>query len=163
VRAARRIRGLEPTDVSLIWLGAATRMEGAYSSGRDQIRVAIAGPAASLWLALLFGAVAVTPLPPSLRDGLLMLVFLNLAIAFLNLIPVSPLDGHKVILGLTWGIVGSERSARSLLRRLGSIWLAAELAGVCVLAATNPGLGSLLVVAGASLYGQKLFARRSQG
>jgi Zn-dependent protease len=163
VRAARRIRGLEPTDVSLIWLGAATRMEGAYSSGRDQIRVAIAGPGASLSLALLFGAAAVLPLPESIRDGLLMLVFLNVVIAVLNLLPVSPLDGHKVILGLTWRVVGSERSARTILRRLGSVWLAAELVGVCILAATNPTLGSLLVVAGASLYGQRVFARRSHG
>src|SRR5947207_1903816 len=36
VRAARKLTGLRPTGVSLIWLGAATRLEGAYASGRDQ-------------------------------------------------------------------------------------------------------------------------------
>src|SRR6267154_857181 len=44
VQAARRLTGLRPISVSLIWLGAATRLEGAYASGRDQARVAIAGP-----------------------------------------------------------------------------------------------------------------------
>jgi Zn-dependent protease len=163
VRAARRVASLEPVDISLIWLGAATRMNGAYSSGRDQIRVAIAGPVATFSLALLLGALALMPLPPPVRDALLMLVFLNLAIGFLNLIPVSPLDGHKVILGLTWRVIGCETSARSVLRRVGSVWLAAELVGVCILAATNPRLSSLAVIAGASLFGQKLFARRSHG
>src|SRR6266849_7957635 len=47
VRAARKLVGLRPISVSLIWLGAATRLEGAYASGRDQARVAIAGPRVS--------------------------------------------------------------------------------------------------------------------
>src|SRR3954466_1503182 len=48
VRAARRLSGVKPVSVSLIWLGAGTKFEGAYRSGRDQARVALAGPAASL-------------------------------------------------------------------------------------------------------------------
>src|SRR5438270_12811670 len=51
VRAARKLTTLRPTGVSLIWLGAATRLEGAYASGREQAKVAIAGPRVSFALA----------------------------------------------------------------------------------------------------------------
>ena len=46
VRAAQRLEGVTPVRISLIWMGAGTHFEGAYRNGRDQARVAIAGPAA---------------------------------------------------------------------------------------------------------------------
>src|SRR4051794_10065360 len=63
VRAARKLSGLRPVGVSLIWLGAATRLEGAYASGRDQARVAIAGPRASFGIALALLSFLFLPLP----------------------------------------------------------------------------------------------------
>src|SRR5437773_9060279 len=53
IGAARRLTGVKPVRLSLLWFGAGTRFEGAYRSGRDQATVAIAGPAASLALAVL--------------------------------------------------------------------------------------------------------------
>src|SRR6187200_1572184 len=44
VQAARRLPGIRTASVSLIWFGAATRLEGTYATGRDQAKVAIAGP-----------------------------------------------------------------------------------------------------------------------
>src|SRR5712691_9719764 len=63
VRAARKLTGLRPISVSLIWLGAATRLEGAYASGRDQARVAIAGPRVSFAVALSLVPVLFLPIP----------------------------------------------------------------------------------------------------
>src|SRR6266540_4170584 len=44
VRVARRFEGIHSASVSLLWLGAATHLEGAYKRGSEQTRVAIAGP-----------------------------------------------------------------------------------------------------------------------
>jgi Zn-dependent protease len=161
VRAARKVSGLRPVGISLIWLGAATRLEGAYASGRDQARVAIAGPATSFGLALLITPVLFMPIPKSAKGLMLTLVFLNLIIGALNLIPANPLDGHKVMVGLMWSLIGTELSARRLIRRVGSAWMVLELLGAAFLLAEKPALGSTVLVMAAGLYGQKLFARRS--
>src|SRR5262249_32113061 len=73
VSAARRVKGVRAQKVSLIWAGAATRLEGAYSTGRDQARVAIGGPEASFALALALAACAMLPLPMTPRGGFLLL------------------------------------------------------------------------------------------
>ena len=161
VRAARKLSGLRPVSVSLIWLGAATRLEGAYASGRDQARVAIAGPATSLGLALLLTPVLFAPIPKSAKGLMLTLILLNLIIAALNLIPANPLDGYKVIVGLIWSLIGTEMSARRLIRRVASAWIVLELVGACFLLVEKPALGLTVLVMAAGLYGQKIFARRS--
>src|SRR5581483_2955548 len=76
-RAARRLAGVRPVRVSLLWVGAGTQFEGAYRSGRDQAKVALAGPAASLALALALLVAAVFPLPHHLQLGLFGLALLN--------------------------------------------------------------------------------------
>jgi Zn-dependent protease len=161
VRAARKVSGLRPVSISLIWLGAATRLEGAYTSGRDQARVAIAGPATSFGLALLLTPALFTPIPESAKGLLLTLVLLNVAIGALNLIPANPLDGYKVIVGLIWSLIGTESSARRLIRRVASAWILLELVGACFLLVERPALGLTVLVMAAGLYGQKIFARRS--
>jgi Zn-dependent protease len=160
VRAARKLTGLRPIGVSLIWLGAATRLDGAYASGRDQARVAIAGPRTSFALALSMIPVLFLPIPVGLRDIVITLAALNVAIGVLSLIPANPLDGYKLISGLLWSALGSEAAARRLIRRLAWGWVAAELVGAGVLLVEKPFLGAMVVAIGASLYGQKLFARR---
>ncbi len=161
VRAARKLSGLRPISVSLIWLGAATRLEGAYASGRDQARVAIAGPRVSFAVALSMIPVLFLPIPVGLKDIVVTLAALNVAIGVLSLIPASPLDGYKLIVGLLWSALGSEASARRLIRRLALGWVAVELVGTGVLFVEKPLLGAMVVVIGASLFGQKLFARRT--
>ncbi|MDE2182119.1 MAG: site-2 protease family protein [Alphaproteobacteria bacterium] len=70
---------------------------------RDMMLVAAAGPAANFVLAAL-SAVAVQIVPdgagPWLADALGASVQLNLILGVLNLIPVPPLDGSKVVAGL---------------------------------------------------------------
>jgi Zn-dependent protease len=160
-RAARKLVGLRPTGISLIWLGAATRLEGKYTSGRDQAKVAIAGPRVSFAVALALIPVLFLPMPVGLRDILITLAALNVAIGVLSLIPASPLDGYKLIVGLLWSALGSEAQARSLIRRFAMSWAAVEVAGTAVLLWEKPLLGTMVVAVGASLFGQKLFARRS--
>jgi Zn-dependent protease len=160
VRAARKLTGLKPISLSLIWLGAATRLEGAYASGRDQARVAIAGPATSFALAGLITPLLFIPIPGPARGLLLTLVFLNVAIGALSLIPANPLDGYKVVVGVIWSVIGTESAARRLIRRAVKAWMAVEVVGAAYLLAVKPVLGVSALLMAASLYGQKFYARR---
>src|SRR5712691_852423 len=81
VRAARKLGGPRPVGVSLIWFGAATRLDGAYASGRDQAKVAIAGPRVSFGVALSMIPLFFLPIPVGLKDILVTLAALNVAIA----------------------------------------------------------------------------------
>jgi Zn-dependent protease len=94
-----------------------------------------------------------------LKDLVLTLAALNIALGLLSLIPASPLDGYKLIVGLLWSALGSEASARKLIRRLASTWLVIEILGTGVLLVEKPLLGVMVVAIAASLFGQKLFAR----
>src|SRR4051812_5818915 len=102
VAAAGKSAGIRSGVVSLLWFGAATKFEGRYASGRDQARVAIAGPRASFALAVGLFAECFLPLTPDLRIAVLQLALFNLGLALINLVPAYPLDGHKVVVGLLW-------------------------------------------------------------
>lgn len=72
---------------------------------KDMIWVSLAGPAANLALALVFGLTIRFFLPSfSSVEGLVRFLFLglkiNLALALFNLIPIHPLDGSHILSGL---------------------------------------------------------------
>jgi len=163
VRAASRHTSIRPVRISLNWLGAATRFEGGYASGREQARVAIAGPAASLGLATLL-ALSLYVLPDSfeLKSLVIMLAMLNVGIAGLNLIPANPLDGYKLLTGLLWSLLGSERAARRLTSRLTVALMIFELAGAALLTLEKPILGETAMILAATILGQKLVVARSR-
>lgn len=66
-----------------------------------EAKVAAAGPATNLFLAILFGVLIrlAEPLglPTSFIDIASYVVYINILLAFFNLIPIPPLDGSKII------------------------------------------------------------------
>ena len=159
-RAASRLKGIRPVAVSLMWLGAGTKLEGAYLRGRDQVRVALAGPAMSLAIAFTIVPVLFIPMAPGLRDQLLTLIALNVGLAIVSLIPANPLDGYKVLVGLLWSALGSEAAARRLIRRTTRSWLVIEVAGCAFLIVERPVLGSLAALMAMALVAQRMLVRR---
>lgn len=159
-RAASRLQGIRPVAVSLVWLGAATRLEGAYQRGRDQVRVALAGPLMSIAIAFAIVPVLFIPMAPGLRDQLLTLIALNVGLAIVSLIPASPLDGYKVLVGLLWSALGTEARARLLIRRTTRGWLYVEVAGCAFLLVERPLLGMLAALMGMALVAQRVLVRR---
>jgi Zn-dependent protease len=143
VRAARRVEGVEVRKVSLFALGAATHLEGAYRSGRDQTRVALAGPAASLVLAAPLMLALALPLPTPLKFASFLLSLLNVVIGLLSIVPVHPFDGHKLLVGLVWSALGSESRARRTIRRIGRWAICIDILGTLALAAAHPVLGAI--------------------
>jgi Zn-dependent protease len=163
VRVARRISGVRPEKITLISLGAATHLKGSYSSGRDQARMALGGPEASLAFALALAVPVLFPAPMWLKLGALGLALLNVLIAVLSLLPVHPLDGHKLIVGLVWWAVGSEERARRIIRRVGISLLAADFAAVVLLLAEKPLLGTTVAALAAVAIAQKRLLGRPAG
>jgi Zn-dependent protease len=149
--------------ISLLWVGAGTKFEGAYRSGRDQARVALAGPAASCAFAAVLLTIALMPIPRPVQLGIFGLAILNLAIGIFSLLPVYPLDGHKLLVGLLWRRSRSEGQAKAILRRAGGVWLAVEGIACVVLVIEKPALGGIVLASGALLLLQRrLSARRRQ-
>lgn len=70
---------------------------------RDMMLVAAAGPFSNLVFAVLI-AIAMRlfaqSMTPSLVDFLVFMVYMNVALMFFNLIPIAPLDGSKILVGL---------------------------------------------------------------
>ncbi|HEY2371484.1 MAG TPA: site-2 protease family protein [Gaiellaceae bacterium] len=159
-RAARKLNGIRPVSVSLIWLGAGTKLEGAYQRGRDQVRVALAGPLMSFAIAFAIVPLLFIPMAPGLRDQLLTLIFLNVGLGIVSLIPASPLDGYKVLVGLLWSALGTEAKARKLIRRTTRSWLFVEVAGCAFLIVERPLLGMLAALMGMALVAQRMLVRR---
>jgi Zn-dependent protease len=147
--------------VSLVWLGAVTYLEGAYKSGRDQARVAIAGPLTSCALGLVLALALFLPVSLESKKLVMTLAAFNLALAALNLIPANPLDGYRLLIGVLWSALGSEQSARRLLQRLTATWLAIELVGTCALLFERPALGATVLAMAVCLFAQSRFVDRA--
>ena len=159
VTIARRLSGVRPEKVSVMSLGAAAHFDGAYRSGREQVRMALGGPEASFAFALALFAPVFLPAPLWLKVGLLELALLNAAIGGLSLLPVHPLDGHKLVVGLVWWALGSEEKARRIIRRIGKGLLAVDLSLSVILLVERPLLGATVIAVAAVAYGQKRFVR----
>jgi Zn-dependent protease len=146
VRAARRASGVTVLKIEIMALGAATHLAGSYRSANDQIRVAAAGPLASLGIASLFFLSLGLPLPLAVRWSLFLLATLNVALAALALLPIHPLDGHKLLVGLAWLVFHSEMRARIMVRRAGFVLLAFDAATVLALVIERPLYGAAAAV-----------------
>lgn len=76
---------------------------------RDMVWVALAGPAANIFLALMAGVLLLLlPIIPGVAhdwfaNNLTFMIFFNFLIALFNMLPLPPLDGGRVVAGLLPG------------------------------------------------------------
>jgi Zn-dependent protease len=93
---------------------------------RDSALISVAGPASNLILATLFSIVLRLTLNPLSSFGylpnlIIPIIFLNVVLAIFNLIPIHPLDGGKILIGLL--PEGDAEEADLFLRRYGMLIL----------------------------------------
>jgi Zn-dependent protease len=119
-RAGLRVRG-----ITLWLLGGVAQLEDEPATPRDDLRIAIVGPAISLALAVGFGvaAVALGVLgAPTLAAAVAgWLAVGNTALAVFNLLPAAPLDGGRVLRGLLWRRHGNRLRAAVTAAKAGQL------------------------------------------
>jgi Zn-dependent protease len=130
--AARR-RGMEVTGITVWLLGGLADLRGEAPTPRAEFRVAAAGPAVSLALALGCGVttavLATAGAPAAVVGPAAWLAFANALIAVFNLLPGAPLDGGRILRAVLWRRHGDRLRAALTAARAGRL-LGVALAGL---------------------------------
>lgn len=127
-------QGIAIQGITLFLFGGVAEMEHEPPSPKSEFLMTIAGPLASLVLAIVFWVAAgffPTRGPGRAIEAVLgYLMVMNLGLAIFNMIPAFPLDGGRILRSLLWGWKGDLRWATGIATSLGS------------------GFGVILIVAG---------------
>lgn len=105
-------RGVPVKAITLFIFGGMAQISRDSETANDEFWIAIAGPAVSLFLALLFtllsAMVAEHCEPVSVVLGWLGVI--NFIVAVFNMVPGFPLDGGRVFRALVWKLTGSAQA-----------------------------------------------------
>ncbi len=122
-----RLEGIQTLDIQLHIFGGWARLASEPRTPFAELRVAIAGPASSFLLVLLFAACremvqAIAPayvLRAPLQEVFRYLFLGNLVLAIFNLLPGLPLDGGRALRALLWHSRKDILSATQTAKRMG--------------------------------------------
>jgi Zn-dependent protease/predicted transcriptional regulator len=118
-----RHNGVGVHDITIWMFGGIARLKGPARTARAELRIALAGPAVSVAIAV--AAIALAALAEALTVGelattsLLWLGFVNLVLVAFNLIPAAPLDGGRVLSAVLWTRWADEGRAHRAATRVG--------------------------------------------
>ena len=121
---ARRY-GLPIKGITLFIFGGVAEMEDEPQNPKTEFLMAIAGPASSVLLALIFHAlnIAVEDTWPTVVYGVIAyLGWINGTLALFNLLPAFPLDGGRVLRSVLWKYKGDLRWATRVASQTGSLF-----------------------------------------
>jgi len=109
-----RTRGLPVREITLFALGGVSQIEKESPNAATEFWIAIAGPLTSIILGAtcMLASKAVVHLDiPALAGMLAALGYINLGLAFFNMLPGYPMDGGRILRALIWWKTGDlERS-----------------------------------------------------
>ncbi|HXG25790.1 MAG TPA: site-2 protease family protein [Candidatus Binatia bacterium] len=150
---ARR-RGVTVDAIAVSFFGGSTPLDPASPDPRHDVVIAASGPAISLGIA--FTLLGLTTGTSALGEGfepatgvLAVLVFLNLVLGVVNLVPAYPLDGGRIVRDLAWRRTGSEEAGWRVASRTGRLsGIVAILAGIAILLLQGGATGAMLALTG---------------
>lgn len=114
--------GLDIKEITLFIFGGVAQLTKEPEDARTELKIAIAGPAASLVLAALFwisARVVSGETYPVLNSILSYLALINLVLLVFNMIPGFPLDGGRVFRALWWLRTGDVNRATRVASDIG--------------------------------------------
>ena len=118
--------GIQVRSITLFFLGGVANITKEAERPKTEILMAVAGPACSLALALVFGVVwlaaggyrqEATPF----HDLLGWIAWLNLVLGLFNLLPGFPMDGGRVLRAAIWQITKNYRKATRIASIAGQV------------------------------------------
>jgi len=117
-------RGLSVPKITLFLFGGVSHMAESPRSAREEFVVAAVGPGASLGLAVVFllVAFAANGRQEQVEAMFSWLGFINLSLAFFNILPGFPLDGGRVLRSIAWARSGSFRKATTIASNVGVVF-----------------------------------------
>jgi Zn-dependent protease len=116
--------GIPIRSITLFVFGGVAEIEKEPPSARSELLMAVAGPAVSVLLAVIFGLAALAgsalawPLPLVVMLGQVAVV--NAVLVAFNLLPAFPLDGGRVLRAILWATTGNLRKATVITARMGT-------------------------------------------
>lgn len=108
-------KGGEVSDITLMMIGGVSRITRMPKGHRHEALMALAGPATSVGLGVLFLGVyvALARVPyPNLRFAFFYLGQLNIVLGFFNLLPAFPMDGGRILRAALTGRLGRPKATR---------------------------------------------------
>ena len=129
-------RGLHVRRIQLLAFGGYTKIEGKEESPSDEFAISIAGPVASLAMALVFWLIAaISAGLPEVQSSLSFIAFANLFIALFYLLPGFPLDGGRALRAAIWHFTENRVKATDVAVASGRIlgWIVIGVATVVAL------------------------------
>jgi Zn-dependent protease/predicted transcriptional regulator len=116
--------GIKVKSIRLLFFGGLSEVSSEPKSGRHEFLIALAGPAMSMFLGFAFlslGALFVQSGRQHHIAGIVMLLgFLNIALAIFNLIPGFPLDGGRILKAILWDRWNDSSRATKVVSQLGN-------------------------------------------
>ena len=116
-------KGVPVRNITLFIFGGAAHISDEPKSPGSEFWMAVAGPATSVGIGILFGVLylitgsARTPFAALAA----WLAYINLFVAVFNLIPGFPLDGGRVLRSIVWKITGNLKTATRIASTVGRV------------------------------------------
>jgi Zn-dependent protease/CBS domain-containing protein len=121
-----RSQGMSIGGITLFLFGGVAQLESEPDSAGSEFLMAVAGPAVSVVLALVFALLAwagyESGWSPAIVTILGYLAFINMLVLAFNLIPAFPLDGGRVLRSILWSATGNLRRATYWASRAGQVF-----------------------------------------
>lgn len=122
---ARR-RGVDVHAIGVSFFGGATPLDPSSPEPGDDAVIAASGPLVSLAIAaalfgITLGVIGLAGEFNAAAGVLIVLVFLNLILGLVNLVPAYPLDGGRIVRDVVWRRSGSERTGWRAAARTGRL------------------------------------------
>lgn len=114
--------GIPVPRITLLFIGGIAEISREPDNPRDELKIALGGPAASLVLVLIYGLISFAFGAADLYRPALVFSWLagaNLMLIIFNAVPGYPLDGGRVLRALLWARSGNLRRSTYITTRIG--------------------------------------------